>query len=138
MTGTSDVLDMPTSPTSGRRAYRLGVAVAAVTSFLIVWTTVVRDDGSGMAWFELILAALAGAFAAWFRPAGMARAMAAVAVMQLLLGLATATAPVTAPVPDGVARAIIFSIVFSALWLLSAACFRAAARAAPSTWSTSP
>jgi hypothetical protein len=108
--------------------YRAGVAVAAVTSFLTVWTTVVRDDGSGMSWFMLIMAAVVGGFAAWFRPAGMARTMLGVAVMQALLGVATATAPVTAAVPDGSLRALLFSGVFAALWLVSAACFRGAAR----------
>ena len=108
--------------------YRAGVAVAVVTSFLTVWTTVVRDDGSGMSWFMLILAAVVGGFAAWFRPAGMARTMLGVAVMQALLGVATATEPVTAAVPDGSLRALLFSGVFAVLWLTSAACFRAAAR----------
>jgi len=108
--------------------YRVGVAVAVVTSFLTVWTTVVRDDGTGMSWFMLIMAAVVGGFAAWFRPAGMARTMLGVAVMQVLLGVATATAPVTASVPDGPLRALLFSGVFAVLWLASAACFRAASK----------
>jgi len=117
MTGSSD-----------SRAYRAGVAVALLTSFLTVWTTIVRDDGTGIGWFLLIMAAAVGAFAAWFRPAGMARAMAGVAVMQGLLGIAIATAPVTASTPDGVPRALLFSAVFAGFWLISAACFRAAAK----------
>ena len=36
---------------SGRGAYRAGVAVAVVASFLTVWTTIVRDDGNGMGFF---------------------------------------------------------------------------------------
>jgi len=99
-----------------------------VTSLLTVWTTIVRDDGAGVGWFLVIMAAVAGAFAAWFRPAGMARAMIGVAVMQLLLGIAIATAPVTALVPGAVMRALIASGGFAALWLVSAACFRAAAK----------
>ena len=117
-----------TSGTSGSRAYRAGVGVAVVTSFLTVWVTIVRDDGTGIGWFLVIMAAVAGAFAAWFRPAGMARAMIGVAVMQLLLGIAIATAPVTALVPGAVMRALIASGGFAALWLVSAACFRAAAK----------
>ena len=74
---------------SGIRAYRVGVAVAIVTSLLTVWTTVVRDDGTGIGWFLLIMAAAVGAFAAWFRPAGMARAMVGIAIMQALLGIAS-------------------------------------------------
>lgn len=114
--------------TGGSRPYRAGVGVAVVTSFLTVWTTIVRDDGTGVGWFLVIMAAVVGAFAAWFRPAGMARAMIGVAVMQLLLGIAIATAPITALVPGAVMRALIASGGFAALWLVSAACFRAAAK----------
>jgi len=114
--------------TGGSRAYRAGVGVAVVTSFLTVWTTIVGDDGTGAGWFLVIMAAVVGAFAAWFRPAGMARAMIGVAVMQLLLGIAIATAPITALVPGAVMRALIASGGFAALWLVSAACFRAAAK----------
>ena len=109
-------------------AYRAGVAVAALTSLLTVWTTVVRDDSTGMAWFMLVMAAVVGGFAGWFRPAGMARTMLGVAVMQALLGVATATAPSTASLPDGGARVLLFSGVFTALWLVSAGFFRAASR----------
>lgn len=110
------------------RGYRIGVAVAVVTSFLTVWTTVVRDDGNGIGFFMLIMASAVGGFAAWFRAAGMARTMLGVAIMQMLLGVAIATAPSTASVADGPLRALLFSVVFAALWLTSAAFFRAAAK----------
>jgi hypothetical protein len=114
--------------TSGSRAYRAGVAVALAASFLTVWTTIVRDDGNGMGFFMLIMAAATGAFSAWFQPAGMARTMLGVAIMQALLGVAIATAPSTASTPDGGFRALLFSGFFAVLWLISAACFRAAAK----------
>ena len=113
---------------SGSGAFRAGVAIAVVASFLTVWTTVVRDDGTGIGWFLVIMAAVVGAFSAWFRPAGMARAMLGVAIMQALLGVAIATAPSTASTPDGPLKALLFSGFFSALWLLSAAFFRAASK----------
>jgi hypothetical protein len=113
---------------SGSRAYRAGVAVALVTSFLTVWTTIVRDDGNGIGFFLLIMAAAVGGFSAWFRPAGMARTMLGVAIMQALLGVAIATAPSTASMPDGSFRALVFSGFFAALWLISATFFRAAAK----------
>jgi hypothetical protein len=113
---------------SGSRAYRAGVAVALVTSFLTVWTTIVRDDGTGIGFFLLIMAAAVGAFSAWLQPAGMARTMFGVAIMQALLGIAIATAPTTASTPDGVSRALLFSGFFMALWLASATLFRAAAK----------
>jgi len=113
---------------SGSRAYRAGVAVALLASFLTVWTTVVRDDGNGIGFFLLIMAAAVGGFAAWFRPAGMARTMIGVAVMQAMLGIAIATAPSTAAIPDGSFRILVFSGFFAALWLVSAFLFRAAAK----------
>jgi hypothetical protein len=110
------------------RAYRAGVAVAFVASFLTVWTTVVRDDGTGIGWFLVIMAAVVGAFSAWFRAAGMARTMLGVAIMQALLGVAVATAPSTASMPDGAFKALLFSGFFTALWLMSATFFRVASR----------
>jgi hypothetical protein len=111
---------------SESRAYRAGVAVALVTSFLTVWTTLVRDDGTGISYFLLIMAAVVGGFSAWFRPAGMARTMLGVAIMQALLGVAIATAPSTASMPDGRFKALLFSGLFTALWLISATFFRVA------------
>lgn len=112
------------------RAYRAGIALALLACFLTVWTTIVRDDGTGMAYFMIVMAAAVGTFAAWARPAGMARAMIGVAGMQALLGIGVATAPVTARMPDGPERALVFAAMFTLLWLASAACFGKAARTA--------
>ena len=111
-----------------RRAYGAGVAVAVLASFLTVWTTIVRDDGDGIGFFLVIMAAVVGGFSAWFQPAGMARTMLGVAIMQLLFGIAIATAPVTSNTPDGPFRALLFNGFFMALWLISAALFRVAAK----------
>jgi hypothetical protein len=108
-------------------AYRAGVAVAVLASLLTVWTTIVRDDGTGIGWFLVIMAAAVGGFAAWFRPAGMARTMLGVAIMQVLLGIAIATAPSSTALSGGLFKPVLFSGVFAALWILSAAFFRAAA-----------
>jgi hypothetical protein len=113
---------------SGSRAYRAGVAVAVVASFLTVWTTVVRDDGTGMDYFLVIMAAVVGGFSCWFRPAGMARTMLGVAIMQALLGVAVATAPSTGRMPGGSFKALLFSGFFAALWLISATFFRLASK----------
>lgn len=113
------------------RYYRAGVATAFLTSFLTVWTTIVRDDGNGAGFFLVIMAAGVGAFSAWFDAAGMARTMAGVAAMQMCLGVLLATAPSIANTPDGSLRALSFSGVFVLLWLASAALFRAASRRAP-------
>ena len=113
---------------SGGGAYRAGVGVAAVASFLTVWTTIVRDDGNGIGFFMVIMAVAVGWFAAWFRPAGMARTMLGVAVMQATVGILIATAPITASVPGKSFKALLFSGFFALLWLISGAFLRAAAK----------
>lgn len=120
--------EMRAGGTDGNRAYRAGVAAALVTSFLTVWTTIVRDDGHGAGFFLIVMAALVGGFSAWFRPAGMARTMFGVAIMQALFGVAMATAPSIASTPDGSFKALLSNGFFAMLWLVSATFFRAAAR----------
>jgi hypothetical protein len=112
---------------SESRTYRAGVAVALVTTFLTVWTTIVRDDGNGAGFFMLIMAAVVGGFSAWFRPAGMARSMLGVAIMQVALGVLVATEPSIASMPDGSFEVLLSSGLFAVLWLVSAAFFWAAA-----------
>ena len=116
---------------SNERAYRIGIAVALLTSFMTVWTTVVRDDGNGLVFLLIVMAAVVGAFSAWFEASGMARTMIGVAIMQALLGIGLATAPSTASMPGGPPRALLFNAVFAALWLASAGFFRAAAKSEP-------
>jgi len=117
-----------TQQASGNRAYRAGVGVAIAAAFLTVWTTIVRDDGNGIGYFMVILGALVGAFAAWFRPAGMARTMVGVAVMELCVGSLIATAPITQAVPGASLQFMLYSGAFAGLWLISAAFFGASAK----------
>ena len=113
---------------SGSGAYRAGVATAGVASLLMVWTTIVRDDGNGIGFFMVIMAVAIGWFASWFRPAGMARTMLGTAIMQAAVGMLIATAPITAEVPGESFKALVYSGFFALLWLISAAFFRAAAK----------
>lgn len=76
----------------------------------------------------LVMAAMVGAASAWFRPAGMARTMLDVAIMQAVLGALMATAPSTAAMPGGAFRILLSSGLFMTLWLISAVLFRAAAK----------
>ena len=110
------------------RIYRIGLALALLTVFMTVWTTIVRDDGQGAASFMVILAAAVGAFAVRMEAAGMARAMVEVAIMQVALALLLATAPTTIAQPDGPMRALIWGAVLAGSWLASAVCFRRASR----------
>ena len=113
--------------TAGGGAFRAGVALAAATSLLLVWVTIVRDDGHGMGSLMIIMAVAVGWFAAEFKARGMARTMAGAAVMQVAAGMLIATAPIGARVPGESLRSLIFAGVFALLWLVSGACFRKAA-----------
>lgn len=112
-----------------RLTYRIAIAIAVVTCLLTVWTTIVRDDGTGGAYFMMIMAVIVGWFAAGFQAAGMARTMVGIAVMQGLNGLLVATAPVTANQAGGASWALLLNAMFAGLWLGSAAMFRSASRA---------
>jgi len=113
---------------SALKAYRLGAAVALGTCFLTVWTTIVRDDGTGLPYLLLVLAAGMGAFAARMQAAGMARAMLGLAAMQAFNGLAIATAPMTLDSAFGPAKVLVFNGFFAGLWLVAGAFFAAASR----------
>jgi hypothetical protein len=113
---------------SRRRTYRVGIALALIAAFVTAWTTIVRDDGNGIGFLAVIMAAGVAGLSSRFRPDGMAGGMVGVAIMQIAIGVAVATAPSTAVVPGGSARMLAVSGIYSALWLLSAACFRTAAR----------
>ena len=106
-------------------AYRGGVGLALAAAFLIVWATgavgMIGDEGDpyNLYFFGVIGLALAGAIFARFRPAGMAYAMAAAAMAQLVIGILGMSIDL---------RGGIFSAGYAGLWLLSAALFWKAAR----------
>lgn len=126
MTGSSAAAGREPRGRSG--TYRAGVGIAVLASFMTVWTTIVRDDGHGIGSFMVIMAVGVGWFAAGFRPAGMARTMLGVAVMQAAVGALVATAPIVANVPGASLNALLFSGFFLLLWLVSGAFFQAAAK----------
>lgn len=120
--------------TPGGAAYRAGASVAILTAFVLVWAVGAvgvigneRDDINLM--FAGVLAVgLVGAAVARFRPAGMARAMLAVAAAQVavpVIGLVLNLGSVEVISPVEV---IIVTGVFTALWITAAALFHKAAR----------
>jgi hypothetical protein len=112
---------------SSNRSYRAGVGAAVVGGFLVVWVNgAVGMIGSvGNAYNLLFLAAIGvgaiGALIAWFRPAGMARALYATAAAHALVS-------VVALVAGWDLRGALLSLFFVLPWLVSAGCFRQAAR----------
>lgn len=117
---------------SDQWAYRAAAGIALVSAFLLVWVNaavgIIGDEGNplNLLYGGVLAVGLAGAALAGLRALGMARAMAATAAAQ---GLVAVTALVAAPVAEpGPVPILILNSVFVALFLLSAALFRKAAR----------
>jgi hypothetical protein len=118
---------------TGDVTYRVAVAAALAAGFLLLWINAAvgiigDDDDPNILYTGVVAVALAGTIIGRFRPAGMARAMIAAALVQV-----SVPAIAWAIVPD--ARAAVWSPevpvltgFFAALWLLSAALFRKVAR----------
>ncbi|TGX44764.1 hypothetical protein E5A74_07915 [Sphingomonas naasensis] len=118
---------------SGDRTYRAGAGVAVVAAFLLLWVNGAvgvlgdEDNPANLMFVGVLAIALAGAFVADFRPAGMARAMLATAAAQLLVGIVALAAGLGSPGYAGLYEVVLGTGVFGGLWLLSAGLFRRAA-----------
>lgn len=120
---------------SGHAGYRAGVGVALAAAFLLVWINGAvgvigsEDEEANLLYGAVVAVAFVGAVAARFRPGGMAWAMAAAALGQVLV-------PVVAAIVWPGARPLVWSpqvlgltAAFAAMWLLSAWLFRRAGSA---------
>ena len=113
---------------SGNTAYRAGFGLAALAAFLTVWANLAvgmlgsEHDPVNLLFAGVLLVALAGALIAGPQPRGMARAMAATAIAQLLaVGVGLAMGGFEP-------RELALSALFAVPWLLSAALFGKSAR----------
>lgn len=119
--GAYELLARTTSNTS----YRAGVGIAIVTAFLTVWVNAAvgmlgsEDNPANLLFGAVLCIGGIGAVLSWFRPMGMARSMAAVA-------LAQAAVTVYALV-GGYAEVAVHVGLFIIPWLVSAQLFRKAA-----------
>lgn len=108
-------------------AYRAGVGVAVAAGFLMVWANLAvgiigdGDNLANVAFFGVLLVGMIGALLAWFRPAGMARALYATAAANGALSVGCLVA-------GWDYRGALLSLFFVLPWLLSAGLFRKAAR----------
>ncbi|MDB5678749.1 hypothetical protein [Sphingomonas bacterium] len=113
-------------------AYRGGVVLALAAIFLLVWINgavgIIGNEGNplNLLYGCVIMTAIGGAMGAGFRAAGMARGMAAAAVVMLLIGMFVVTSGRTDPpgAIDYVAIHLFFAMIFAGSALL----FRKAAR----------
>jgi hypothetical protein len=107
-------------------AYRAGAAVALGAAFLMTWVNlavgIIGDEENllNLLFFGVLALGVVGAVIARFRPAGMARALVAMALVQALIAvIALITQAGLAPV--------VLTAAFTAPWLASAWLFRKAA-----------
>ena len=111
---------------SGNTLYRLGFAVAIALGFLLVWINLAvgiigdEDNLANAVFAGVSLVGAIGALLGQLRAAGMARAMVATGIAQLLAG---GYALVLGSMEGGM-----LSAAFAAMWFTSAALFRKAAR----------
>jgi hypothetical protein len=118
---------------SGNRWYRGGVAVALATSFLLVWINGAvgiigdEDNPANLMFMVIILMAVAGAIAARFEAAGMARAMFIAAGAETLIAVIAVANRLGATEPPGFPGVPILILGFAGMWGLSGFLFRRAA-----------
>ena len=108
-----------------RLAYRAAIGLALAAALLHSWVNLAvgivgsEDNPANLIYYTVLAVAVAGALLARFQPDGMARAMTAAAVAQVLVFVAALASGLgfTGPV----------TVFFTGLWLLSASLFRKAA-----------
>lgn len=114
---------------SKRASYRFAAALALGGGFCMTWVNlavgIVGEPGNpaNLMFALVLLLALLGAAIARLRPAGMARAMAATAMLQGVVVLCAAWLRSL--------EGVVVSAAFVPLWLLAALLFRHAARSQP-------
>ena len=111
---------------TGNKAYRLAVGIALSGAFLLTWVNlavgIIGNEGNlaNLMFFAVPMVGMVGALIARFKPLGMARALVATAIVQVLVAVIALIA--------GWGNAIIFTGFFVLLWLTSAHLFRKAAQ----------
>ena len=121
----------------GEQRYRVAAALGLVAAFLLFWVNGAvgiiagENNPANLGYMAVLLVAIGGALLARGRPGGLAVAMGAAALLQLLVPLA---AIVSGGLPDE--RAMQLDVVwltafFVALWLVAAWLFRQCATSAP-------
>ena len=116
---------------TGSRVYRSAVAVALAAAFVLIWVNGAvgiigsEDNPANLLYGGVLAVLVTGALIARFRPKGMAYALVATALAQVLVAVIALIAGLgyTGPI----------TVFFSALWLTSAWLFWAAAREHPLT-----
>ena len=119
---------------TGNRAYRAAVAVALAAAFSLVWLNaavgIIGSEGNpaNLMYGGVLATGIVGAVLARFRPGGMARALFATALAQMLVAVIALIAGLGAAA-SGPLEILALNGAFAALWLIAAWLFRKAAQA---------
>lgn len=119
---------------TGSTAYRAAVGVAIVGAFLLIWINLAvgiigsEDNSANLMYFGVLTVGLGGAILARFRPAGLARALVAMALAHGLIVVVTLSAGLGSDGANWPQVIFVLNGFFAALWLASAWLFRKAAR----------
>ena len=119
---------------TGNLLYRAAVGVAVAATFILVWINLAvgiigsEDNPANLMYGGVLAVAIIGAVIGRFQPVGMARALAATALAQALVGVIALTAGFGSTAPSFPEAIVFLTGFFAALWLISAWLFRKAAR----------
>ncbi|MCB5175304.1 hypothetical protein [Microvirga lenta] len=128
---------------TGSVAYRAAVGVAVAAAFVLIWINLAvgiigsEDNPANLMYGGVLAAGIVGALVVRFQPRGMALALAATALAQVLVGVIALTAGLGSTGENWPRVILVLTGFFAALWLLSAWLFRKAAREPASTGAAS-
>jgi hypothetical protein len=120
--------------TTGNSAYRAAVGVAVVAAFILVWMNLAvgiigsEDNPANLMYGGVLAVGIFGALIVRFQSHGMARALAATALAQTLVGVIALIAGLGSAGANWPGVIVFLTGFFCALWLVSAWLFRKAAR----------
>jgi hypothetical protein len=124
---------------TGNIAYRAAVGVAVVAAFILIWMNLAvgiigsEDNPANLMYGGVLAVGILGALIARFQPDGMARALAATALAQALVGAIALIGGLGSTGANWPQVIVVLTGFFAALWLVSAWLFRKAAREQLST-----
>lgn len=116
----------------GNAAYTLAAGVALAAAFLLVWINGAvgiignEQEDVNLLFGGVLAAGLLGAIVARFRPVGMALAMAAAALIQVLVPVAASALGPSSTASIWSAEVLLLTGFFAAMWLTSALLFHKA------------
>ncbi|HEY8383035.1 MAG TPA: hypothetical protein VIL09_12885 [Microvirga sp.] len=119
---------------TGSKAFRAAVGVAVVAAFILVWINLAvgiigsEDHPANLIFAGVIAVALLGTLIARLRPWGMARALAATALAQVVAGAVALVAGWGSAGANWPGAIVVLTGFFASLWLLSGWLFLKAAR----------